>query len=302
MGPPQPPTSLNEPYVAALDTGALAPVEAPMHLPLVPGQSLLWGIRPPDRPHVSYIFGTLHAVGIQTTLPDYGLDWRMEETQRLIVETVADWRGESLLDDALLPDGVKLFHVLRPGQYRRATWFFNRFAGLDRDVLDEYTPAHLALLAGTYMRHEGNYLDFVLRDYARVLRIRVEGLESINEQLAPLAGLDWREQGKLLDEVIRAGRRPAPETDALIRHYRQADLDSVALLLRNLPNPAYHPVVLENRNDLLLRRIEEALEPGPALIAVGVGNLPGETGLLARLREAGYEVWAILPEAASANR
>jgi uncharacterized protein YbaP (TraB family) len=251
---------------------------------------------------VSYLFGTLHAVGIQTTLPDYGLDWRMEETQRLVVETVADWRGESLLDDALLPDGLKLFHVLRPGQYRRAVWFLGRYAGLDQDVLDEYTPAHLALMAGTYLRHEGNYLDFVLRDYARVLDIRVEGLESVNEQLAPLAALDWREQGRLLDRVLRAARRPAPETGALIRSYQQADLDSVAVLLRALPHPAYHPVVLETRNGLLLERIEEALEPGPAFIAVGVGNLPGEAGLLARLREAGYEVWPILPEEASANR
>jgi hypothetical protein len=33
MGPPQAPADLGEPYSAALDTGLLTPVEAPVHLP-----------------------------------------------------------------------------------------------------------------------------------------------------------------------------------------------------------------------------------------------------------------------------
>jgi uncharacterized protein YbaP (TraB family) len=264
-----------------------------------PASSLLWGLRPPDRAHVSYLFGTLHAVGIERGIPDYGLDRRMEETGRLVVETVTDWRREGLLHNALLPEGTKLYHVLRPAQYRRAVFFFRRYGGIDADVLDDYTPAHLALLAGVYLRHDGSYMDWVLRDFAQSLDIRIEGLETLHEQTAPLAALESKEQGYLLDRMLRAAHQPPPETGRLLDAYRRADIDSVALLLSALPSPAYHPAILEGRNDLLARRIDETLRYGPALVTVGAGHLAGERGLLALLREAGYDVWPIAPDAPS---
>ena len=259
-------------------------------------ESLLWGIRPPGMAHTSYLFGTLHAVGLHDEIPDYSLAMRMEESGRLLMELVPDWRAEGLIHHALLPDGIKLYHVLSQRDYRRTVRFFRRYGGMDADVLDDYCPAHLALLAGVYLRHEGSYMDFLLADFARLRQLELRGLETVTEQLAPLQSLSYREQAGLLRQILQASKLPEPSTEALLDAYRRADLDSVAALLAQLPSPAYHPVVVHGRNELLYRRIDTALVWGPAMIAVGVANLPGEDGLLARFREAGYDVWPIAPE------
>jgi uncharacterized protein YbaP (TraB family) len=50
--------------------------------------------------------------------------------------------------------------------------------------------------------------------------------------------------------------------------------------------------LLEDRNASWMQRLEAALRAGGVFVAVGGLHLPGSTGLLAKLRERGYQIKA----------
>ncbi len=258
-------------------------------------QTLLWEIRNPENSQPSYIFGILHDVGLVQQLPDYQLAEHIQDTEVLAVEHVSDWPGENLIDHALFEDNQRLYDVLRNGQYRRACRFFWHFGGLETDVLDDYQPAYLAVLAAQYQRREGIYLDWVLRDMAAMHGKPVLGLESMNEQMAVLQGLETKEQAALLDAMVRPRNRPVINQQAIAEAYLNARLDSLSVMLSAIEHPAYLPAVVSGRNRLLSERIESLTSRYTAFIAVGAAHLAGEDNLLDRLSALGMQVIPIQP-------
>ena len=53
---------------------------------------------------------------------------------------------------------------------------------------------------------------------------------------------------------------------------------------------AFEKRMVEMRNYVMAERAEPLLESGSAFIAVGAMHLPGETGLVTLLRQAGYRL------------
>ena len=52
----------------------------------------------------------------------------------------------------------------------------------------------------------------------------------------------------------------------------------------------FQEALIDKRNDTMTERALPVLEKGPTFIAVGALHLPGETGLVKQLRDAGYTV------------
>jgi hypothetical protein len=261
-------------------------------------QTLLYELYHPENSQPSYLFGTLHDRGLPMQLPDYQLAGRMEATQVLALEQVSEWPGEMLVDHALFHSDHKLYDVLKRGQYRRVCRFFWRNGGLEPDVLDDYQPAYLSVMAAQYQRREGVYLDWVLRDMAASRGMPVFGLESMTEQMAVLESLSWKEQGALLDAMVDRKRGPKLNAEAMVKAYLHAELDSLALWLHAWDHPAYRPDVIQGRNRLLAERVESLTSRYAAFIGVGAAHLAGEDNLLDRLRALGIQVIPVLPGAA----
>jgi len=260
-------------------------------------QTLLFELYHPENSQPSYLFGTLHDHGLPLQLPDYQLAERMEATQVLALEQVSEWPGEMLVDHALFRSDHQLYDVLKRGQYRRVCRFFWRNGGLESDVLDDYQPAYLSVMAAQYQRREGVYLDWVLRDMAAARGMQVFGLESMTEQMAVLESLTWKEQGALLDAMVDRKRGPQLNAEALVNAYLHAELDSLAVWLHAWDHPAYRPDVIQGRNRLLAERVESLTSRYSAFIGVGAAHLAGEENLLDRLRALGIQVIPVLPGA-----
>jgi uncharacterized protein len=245
----------------------------------------------------SYLFGTLHEVGLEVQLPDFDLAARLESTEVLALEQVSDWPGENLIEHAIFRDNKALFQVLKDGQYRRTCRFFKHFSGLQPEVLDDYQPVYLAVLAAQYQRREGVYMDWVFRDMAAIRGIPIVGLESMTEQMAVLESLDRKEQAQLLDAMVRRKHRPVSNQDAVVRNYLRSDLDSLYILLTSRQHPAYLPQVITGRNRLLAERIESLTGRYSAFVAISAAHLAGEDNLLDQLRALGLTVTPIAPGA-----
>ncbi len=261
--------------------------------PTLHAQSLLWEIDHPEVAHKSYLFATLHDLGLDMQLPDYQLVGRLESVEVLALEQVSDWPGDRLINHAMLPDGQHLYRLLKRGQYRRTCRFFWHLGGIEADVLDDYNPVYLAVLAAQYRRREGVFLDWILRDMAHYRGIPVIGLESIREQMAALESLERRQQAALLDAMVQQRRRSQPDLERIQHYYLSAQLDSLALLLQEVPHPAFLPEVLQTRNGLLAQRIYDLCAGQSALVAIGAAHMGGEESLLDQLSALGIGLKAL---------
>jgi uncharacterized protein len=142
-------------------------------------------------------------------------------------------------------------------------------------------------------------VDMHLVTLAKEAKIEIAGLETIDEQLDLIASLEPGVAAKLL---VSMAARPDLVEDGyatMIGLYQAsrvgAALSALAAAVRMSPedvalNKALIAWLVEKRNVVMRDRMKPLLEAGGAFIAVGAAHLPGETGLVALLRQEGYAV------------
>jgi uncharacterized protein YbaP (TraB family) len=127
-------------------------------------------------------------------------------------------------------------------------------------------------------------MDFALAERARARGIAVESLESWQQQVAALSTAVTVAD---LSAAIHARHTVACELARLRAAYAAGDL---AALTRMLVIPGRSDELLDERNRRWLPQIERYLADRGAFIAVGLGHLLGDAGLLVTLERAGYTV------------
>jgi hypothetical protein len=84
------------------------------------------------------------------------------------------------------------------------------------------------------------------------------------------------------------------ELEGLISDYNQGNEDGVIAFIFDpedmLERPAFYERTIYRRNDNWLPAFQQTVERGNGFIAVGLGHLIGERGLVAQLRQRGYTV------------
>lgn len=114
--------------------------------------------------------------------------------------------------------------------------------------------------------------------------VPVDALESWRDQLTALdAAVGPRE----LSQAIHARRSFACEVDRLRAAYRASDLPALTALLLD---PLRGDPLLVERNHRWLAQIERYLDGGGGFVAVGLGHLLGDDGLLALLAREGARI------------
>jgi uncharacterized protein YbaP (TraB family) len=141
----------------------------------------------------------------------------------------------------------------------------------------------------------GLFMDFSLSLRASGSGVKVIGLETLDQQLAFLEGMDLEQQLRMLDHAIEEVHKVRDLHDQMLERYLANDL--VALQrqamdqLEDLDDDVRVTFVregIEARNRRMLENMLPQLTQGGAFIAVGALHLPGDAGLLALLRQAGY--------------
>jgi uncharacterized protein YbaP (TraB family) len=152
-------------------------------------------------------------------------------------------------------------------------------------TMDGYQPSE----------REGTFLDLWLGQKAIYYRKKLVGLETVDEQISVFSGLTERDQVELLDSVIALSSEGALSLEELKILYLDGDL---ATILSRMMQPAMRlgpkamlkvvTRLLDNRNEVMVERMQELLIKGNAFIAVGAAHLPGEAGILKLLADQGY--------------
>jgi len=143
----------------------------------------------------------------------------------------------------------------------------------------------------------GLFLDFHLSLRASGSGLDVVGLETLEEQLAFLEGLSLDDQLELLDQALADHARVREVHDLMVDTYLEGDLQALeAVAGEQMEELAadtrawFQDEGIDARNRRMVDNALPHLAEGCAFIAVGALHLPGEAGVLALLREAGYRL------------
>ncbi len=129
----------------------------------------------------------------------------------------------------------------------------------------------------------GQPMDLSLANDAHSQGVRVGTLESMAFQLSLLKELgSSKELAAMLADDAGA-------LEPLVDAYRQGDLDAISTLTET-GDASMREVLLTDRNYRWVRKLSHLLAHGGAFIAVGVGHIPGEDGLLDLLDRHGFSV------------
>jgi uncharacterized protein len=172
-------------------------------------------------------------------------------------------------------------------------------------VLDATKPIFVMLQLAMYEFRETAPLDMMLMGVAQSRRVPIIGLETMQEQGASLTALSIKKQARLLELSLRHPDVEALSAKELLKLYETGAIEtmrkkSVMPLSQTIPaaeraeaealrTELYAPLV-SPRNRIMFERMRAGLMSGGLFVGVGALHLPGDDGLIALLRGAGFKV------------
>ena len=261
-----------------------------------PEHDVFWSIAAADGP-AGYLLGTVHSEDprvLEFTAPF--LD-RLGGCGTFAMELVPNLPTmQRLLTYMELPEGANLEGLIGPQRFAAVQTATSAY-GIPDDRLRRMKPWAAMMTISLPPPKTGLFLDFSLSLRAAGSGLRVMGLETLEEQLAFLEGMGLEDQLALLDQALADHELVQEVHDRMVDAYLAEDLATLEALageqMASLPKPTrdwFQAEGIDARNRRMAANVVPMLQEGCTFIAVGALHLPGESGLIALLSEAGYRL------------
>lgn len=260
------------------------------------GQGRLWRISGADA-GPSYLFGTMHAEHPDIIRLPPAVERAFAGSERLVLEMVLDETAIlATVQAGLFEAGRDLEDVLSPPLYRRTVAAMADY-DVPEPVLRRYKPWMIFSTLMLPRSRSGMFLDMRLYQQAMAAGKPVLGLETATEQIRVFDAMPMADQVSILRDTLDNLDRFDAWFEEMREVYLSGDLEALARFsdaMMSDIDPAlaqrFQRRFVTERNHRMVERLQPLLRKGGAFIAVGALHLPGEDGIIALLREAGYEV------------
>lgn len=257
-------------------------------------RGLLWKIESTGAPP-SYLFGTIHTDDARVTEFSPQLRQALEESQTFMMEVLPPrdmtpiFMKQGSLKTLLTPqelDEIKRLadmHSIREEiALRMKPWLLASIFSLPRAQSPFTQDALLYGMAGNSGK-------------------QILGLESPDTHFGALDSLSDAEQLALLRVTLAQSVEEKEEGfEAVVQAYLDKEIGKIAAedekRLGDLSPELWNKVkalLLDQRNASMANGIVSQMKKSRVFVAVGAAHLPGEGGLIARLRQAGYQLSAV---------
>lgn len=259
--------------------------------------SLLWKIEKKGM-EPSYLFGTIHLISQeQFYLPEKVTD-AINACDKLMLEIDVTDQAQmmSMLELAVMADGKTMNDLLSPEDYSILDTAIMFELGVGLQLFNNYKPFVLeSFLITKVIEGEPASYEMELAKLAQDNGMGILQLESVAKQMAIFDEIPYEEQAKDLMRYARGDEDMKQEFATMVDLYLKEDLNG----LYNYMDAYYTEDIwmqklLVERNAAWIPIIAEKVAAKPTFIAVGAGHLGGETGVIKRLRKAGYKVTAVM--------
>jgi uncharacterized protein YbaP (TraB family) len=262
-------------------------------------QHILWSLQ--GKTNKVYLLGSMHLLKESEQLPA-AIDSAYADADALIMELDMDdldplQMQQAALELAMQPEGRTLQQQLGPKIYEQFV-AKTRALGVEPAMLERFQPwfAAITLVQLQLMKlgfdPEAGVEKRLTRRAAGDGK-KIQGLESVREQLEIMARLPEKQQREFLLYSVNDAERMATEVDALLASWRSGDAAAMAKLLQEgfdeYPD-LYRPLTVE-RNRKWLPQIEQLLDHREDyLVVVGALHLVGKESVIDLLERKGYKI------------
>jgi len=259
---------------------------------------LFWQVRHKDMEDPSYLFGTIHIIGVEDYFLGANVKEKLEEADRLVMEIDFDQIDMSAMAlSGLLPDNKTIADYLSEDDYELVATILSDSIGMSRGTFEgaysRMKPIFLQqlviykFLGENPVSYESN-LDKIAEDNG----VPSDGLETFEDQLSFLDQIPLDEQFADLLESVKNWNETKAQYKQLLDAYKAQNLELLNYLIEvEMENPQMRELLLDKRNSNWIPKLEDWFAQGSTFVAVGAGHLGGEFGVINLLRRAGYEVW-----------
>lgn len=279
---------------------------------------LLWKISGNGLQKPSYIIGTYHLAPVSFTDSIKGLKAALNASEQVYGEIVmADLTSPENQQKAqaamMLPDGQTLDKLFTADEMTRINALVKSVLGVDMtnpmvaQQLGKLTPYALQVQLGVLIylkKHPGfnpnEGFDSYFQKEAAAKGKGVGGLETFDFQINTLYKSATMERQKQLLLCMADNLEFTEEqTENVVKAFFTQDLDGIEKAMDAKLNntcdgtPEEKETLIYSRNDNWMKQMPEIMKQKGTFFAVGAGHLPGERGLLAQLKKAGYTVEGI---------
>jgi hypothetical protein len=264
-------------------------------------RGLLWRVEGAGAP-ASHVFGTVHLADPRVTRLPPAVARELDQARSLTLESGIGPAGVLVLAERMVfDDGRDLPGVAGAELFKRAVGLAAGL-GLSEPMLRMFRPWAVAVLLSIPPQDPSGVLDFVLERRAAEQGKPIHQLESMDEQVAVLAGLSQEDQVALLKQAVDEHERMPGRIGRLVDAYLARDLAGLWRISEESAgagaeerrlNEVFTRRLLHERNARMAERAEPRLREGGAFIAVGALHLYGSGGVLALLEQRGWRVTRI---------
>lgn len=258
--------------------------------------SLLWKIEGNGLKQPSYLFGTMHMIEKQYFYFPESLEKLVKKSDLLVMEIAG------------IPDQTEAmkYLVLKEGT------FYDFFTPQQMDTILAWTKSNMMMDEKAFKTTFSKFKPFVLvqtatqmqfmgktesyemtfQNIANKNKIRLEGLETIADQMKIFDDLTKEQQAEMVMEGIRDQAKSNEMSSQLQQIYRRQQIDSLYNLIHSEGGilAAEQNTFLDNRNKNWIPKIKNYVSQGKTFIAVGAGHLSGENGVIRLLEKEGFTV------------
>lgn len=260
--------------------------------------SLLWEITSKGLTKPSYLFGTIHLICPADFLLSDSLKNAVSKTQQLALEIDMDDPGlmGAMTKTMFMADGKTLQGILTEKQYAQLNQFYKDSLGMSITSFGRAKPfMMMGPMFNKILGCEPQSYEISLMGLGTKQKSEVIGLETIEEQMAIFDTIPYNRQAEMLLVMIDKLPETKTEFHDLVALYKKQDLQSLynLTLKSEFGMDGQDEVMLFQRNQKWIKRIDKIVHDKPTFIAVGAAHLGGEKGVIALLRKDGFKVRAV---------
>ena len=270
----------------------------PIMLLVTPAVSaqVLWTVETPEG-ELNWLLGTIHSEDPRVLDFPPALEQVLNDADRVALELIPDQAMLNELNQAMnLPNGKSLKDLIEPELYRRVVEKLADY-GMTEPAVKRLRPWAAAMTLSLPVPETGIFMDLALAFSAASRGTEIASLETLDEQLKFLTSMGADAHLAMLESALNDYAEGRVLFEALITAYVERDLRRLKELSeRELAamgeevREHFQTVGLNQRNRRMVERAAPLLDQGGTLVAVGALHLPGETGLVALLKDQGYRV------------
>jgi len=266
--------------------------------------SLLWEISGNGLASSSYLFGTIHMIEEESFFWPEGTLAAFEASKDVAFEIDLDDMFDmgaqmGLITKAFMADGKTLKDLYTEEDY---VFVKNHFDGMGIPMmfLEKLKPMFLTVFASGDVEFgkgfgEGSGIksyEMELYSLAQDSKKDVDGLETMEYQMAVFDSIPYEAQAEMLLETIKAGDQEGDVFKAMIDMYVSQDITKMvnAMSEEEAGIEGYEDVLLYTRNKNWIPVMAEKMSSAKTFFAVGAGHLGGKDGVIDLLKKEGYKL------------